>query len=131
MVRWDNECLCSSAPYLSSRTKSEGLSTFFEEGQSHRLILIQAVLPWLLVMAEAGSLPKWQHPCAARRTALGRGCLNSQGWNWRTTAPCCRFIFVVALLQSSQGFDLLGQTFALTSEVIIALSVAQPREFIV
>lgn len=37
----------------------------------------------------------------------------------------------MALLQSSQGFHLLGQTFALTSEVIVVLSVVQPREFII
>lgn len=37
----------------------------------------------------------------------------------------------MALLQYSQGFDLLGQTFALTSKIIIVLSVAQPGEFII
>lgn len=37
----------------------------------------------------------------------------------------------MALWQYSPGFDLLGQTFALTSEIIIVPSVAQPREFII
>lgn len=37
----------------------------------------------------------------------------------------------MALLQYSQGFDLLDQTLALTSQIIIVLSVVQPREFII
>lgn len=38
---------------------------------------------------------------------------------------------VMALLQYSQRFDLLGQTFTLTSKIIIVPSVAKPREFII
>lgn len=40
-------------------------------------------------------------------------------------------VCVMALLQYSQGFDLLDQTLALTSQIIIVLSVVQPREFII
>lgn len=40
-------------------------------------------------------------------------------------------VCVMALLQYSQGFDLLDQTLALTSQIIIVLSVVQPGEFII
>lgn len=40
-------------------------------------------------------------------------------------------VCVMALLQYSQGVDLLDQTLALTSQIIIVLSVVQPREFII
>lgn len=67
--------------------------------------------------------------------ACGFRCPDSEGWNWERTVPRYQFIFIVvwvmALLQYSQGFGLLGQTFALTSKIIILPSVAQPREFII
>lgn len=37
----------------------------------------------------------------------------------------------MVLLGCSLRFDLLGQTFVLTSEIIIVPSVAQPGEFII